>query len=109
MSDFLTLTLPGVGRGEWPDDIFVRWKPLEQQPIGWAPDLDDGVRLNIRPFLPVPDVGRKGTGCCVVAPRSNGTRTAARMSSAPWYHLGPQYGGKEGDCINDHHLILAEE
>lgn len=37
--------------GEQPYDIFVRWKPLEQQPIGWEPDLNDGVRLNIRPFV----------------------------------------------------------
>ncbi|WP_206070417.1 DNA methyltransferase [Nodosilinea sp. P-1105] len=36
---------------EKPYDIFVRWKPLEQQPIGWHPDLNDGVRLNIRPFM----------------------------------------------------------
>jgi hypothetical protein len=37
--------------GEPPYDIYVRWKPLEQQPMGWEPDLDDGVRLNIRPFV----------------------------------------------------------
>ena len=37
--------------GEQPYDIFVRWKPLDQQPIGWEPDLNDGVRLNIRPFV----------------------------------------------------------
>lgn len=37
--------------GEAPYDIFVRWKPLNQQPIGWEPDLNDGVRLNIRPFV----------------------------------------------------------
>ena len=37
--------------GEPPYDIFVRWKPLEAQPIGWNPDLNDGVRLNIRPFV----------------------------------------------------------
>jgi hypothetical protein len=37
--------------GEPPYDIFVRWKPLHQQPIGWDPDLNDGVRLNIRPFV----------------------------------------------------------
>lgn len=37
--------------GEAPYDIFVRWKPLEQQPLGWDPDLNDGVRLNIRPFI----------------------------------------------------------
>ena len=37
--------------GEAPYDIFVRWKPLSEQPIGWEPDLNDGVRLNIRPFV----------------------------------------------------------
>ncbi|MBL1217604.1 MAG: SAM-dependent DNA methyltransferase [Planctomycetes bacterium] len=37
--------------GEPPYDIFVRWKPLAQQPIGWEPDINDGVRLNIRPFM----------------------------------------------------------
>jgi hypothetical protein len=37
--------------GEAPYDIFVRWKPLSEQPIGWEPDLNDGMRLNIRPFV----------------------------------------------------------
>jgi hypothetical protein len=37
--------------GEPPYDIYVRWKSLAQQPLGWDPDLDDGVRLNIRPFV----------------------------------------------------------
>ncbi|MCP9877396.1 Eco57I restriction-modification methylase domain-containing protein [Cyanobium sp. A2C-AMD] len=37
--------------GEPPYDIFVRWKPLHQQAIGWEPDINDGLRLNIRPFL----------------------------------------------------------
>jgi hypothetical protein len=37
--------------GEKPHDIFVRWKPLHDQPIGWEPDLNDGVRMNIRPFV----------------------------------------------------------
>jgi len=37
--------------GEAPYDIFVRWKPLNQQPLGWDPDLNDGVRLNVRPFV----------------------------------------------------------
>jgi hypothetical protein len=37
--------------GEPPYDIYARWKPLHEQPIGWEPDLNDGVRLNIRPFV----------------------------------------------------------
>jgi hypothetical protein len=40
--------------GEYDDkagyDIFVRWKSLTEEPIGWNPDLNDGVRLNIRPW-----------------------------------------------------------
>jgi hypothetical protein len=31
------------------------------------------------------------------------------VESAPWYHLGPEYGGKKGDRINDHHLSLGEK
>ena len=37
--------------GEQPYDIFARWKETHQQAIGWEPDLDDGVRMNIRPFM----------------------------------------------------------
>ena len=37
--------------GERPHDIYVRWKSIAEQPIGWNPDLNDGVRLNIRPFV----------------------------------------------------------
>ena len=40
-----------IADGEPPYDIYVRWKPLHEQPIGWDPDLNDGVRLNIRPFV----------------------------------------------------------
>ena len=43
--------LEAILHGEKPFDIFVRWKSPEQQPIGWEPDLNDGVRLNIRPFI----------------------------------------------------------
>lgn len=37
--------------GAPPYDTYVRWKSMAEQPIGWEPDLDDGVRLNIRPFM----------------------------------------------------------
>ncbi len=43
--------LVAILEGEPPFDLFVRWKPLHQQPIGWEPDINDGVRVNIRPFL----------------------------------------------------------
>jgi hypothetical protein len=47
----LQAKLVRILEGEKPYDIFVRWKPLERQPVGWEPDLDDGVRQNIRPFI----------------------------------------------------------
>jgi hypothetical protein len=47
----LQLILDGEGTPEAPYDIFVRWKPKDEQPIGWNPDINDGVRLNIRPFM----------------------------------------------------------
>jgi hypothetical protein len=97
-------------KGEQPYDIFVRWKPLDQQPIGWVPDLDDGVRLNIRPFLSVPDVSKKGAGVLRDRPKIKWDKDrGSDVPSAPWYDLGPKHGGKVGDRINDHHLSLAEK
>ena len=78
--------------GEAPYDIFIRWKPIEQQPIGWNPDLNDGVRLNIRPFMEA-DVLRK---------RPNikwGIDRGKNPPGSPW--------GDERD--NDRHLSLAEK
>ena len=90
--------------GEAPYDIFVRWKPLEKQPIGWDPDLNDGVRLNIRPFLTVPDVGKKGAGVLRDKPNIKWEKDRGKdVESAPWYHVF------DGDRINDHHLSLAEK
>ena len=49
--------------GEPPFDLFVRWKPLVGQATSWHPDINDGVRMNIRPFL-AQDIagGKKGAG-----------------------------------------------
>ncbi len=91
-------------QGEAPYDIFVRWKPLEKQPIGWKPDLNDGVRLNIRPFMTIPDVGKKGAGVLRDKPNINWNKDRGKdVAPAPWYHLF------NGDRINDHHLSLAEK
>ena len=54
--------LKKVVAGEPPYDLFIRWKPLHEQPMGWQPDINDGVRLNIRPFLSV-DLSRGKKGC----------------------------------------------
>lgn len=91
-------------KGAAPCDIFVRWKPIEKEPIGWNPDLNDGVRLNIRPFVSVADVGRRGAGVLRDKPNIDWKKDRGKdVESAPWYHLF------EGDRINDHHLTLEEK
>ncbi len=103
-------TLEKILKGEKGLDIFVRWKPLHQQPIGWNPDLNDGVRLNIRPFLQARDVGKKGAGILRAKPNIDWKKDRGNdVESAPWYKLGLQYGEKEGARINDHHLSLQEK
>ena len=85
-------------------DIFVRWKPLHEQPIGWNPDLNDGVRLNIRPFMT--------TGVLRWKPNIKWNKDRGKdVESAPWYSLCPHpvHGGNKGDRINDHHLTIDEK
>jgi hypothetical protein len=109
-AETLKTELEKILEGEKPYDIFVRWKPLAEQPIGWNPDLNDGVRLNIRPFLLAKDLGKKGAGILRFKPNVKWTKDRGKdVPSAPWYHLGLEYGGKEGDRINEHHLSLAEK
>ena len=50
-AEHLRAELVKVHEGAPPYDLFVRWKPLREQPIGWEPDVNDGVRINIRPFM----------------------------------------------------------
>ena len=40
--------LQALDEGEFP--IHVPWKDATTQPNGWAPDIDDGVKVNILPF-----------------------------------------------------------
>lgn len=92
--------LMAILEGEAPYDIFVRWKPLAEQAIGWNPDLNDGVRLNIRPWMTA-EVLRHNK-----KPKLNITWQKDRgkdVESAPWYATF------EGDRINDYHLSLDEK
>jgi hypothetical protein len=86
--------LTRIIEGAPPYDIFVRWKPLHRQPIGWEPDIDDGVRLNIRPFLAAKpkNTGRKD-GCILrVTPRvkkhdgaDRGAEPHREKEDFPWF------------------------
>jgi hypothetical protein len=96
----LKVRLQAILEGEAPYDIFIRWKPLAEQPIGWNPDLNDGIRLNIRPFMTA-EVLRHNK-----KPKLNITWDKDRgkdVESAPWFKVF------NGERINDHHLTLAEK
>ena len=58
--------LTNILAGEPPYDVFVRWKPLVAQPVGWEPDLNDGVQMNIRPFMSAKPLGARKKGACIL-------------------------------------------
>ena len=83
--------LAAILEGEPPFDIFVRWKSIDQQPIGWEPDINDGVRLNIRPFM-AEDIrgGRKSAGILRTKPsihwrKDRGKEPFRETESFPWF------------------------
>ena len=89
-----------------PYDIFVRWKPVAHQPIGWEPDLNDGVRMNIRPFLAAVDVGRKGAGILRARPnikwaKDLGKEPSRSRDEFPW--VWGWDGKTNGNRWNDLH------
>ena len=128
--------LTAILEGEPPFDIFVRWKPLKEQPIGWEPDINDGVRLNIRPFM-AEDIpgGKKGAGILRSRPnlhwrkdRGKEPLTRGQRSKPPWLEdeawdpdddkeLRPREefpwfwsnGEFTGDRINDLHLTRVHK
>jgi len=102
--------------GEPPFDLFVRWKPLAEQPIGWEPDINDGVRMNIRPFLAsdLPS-GRAGAGVLRCKPnikwnKDRGKEPERPKAEYPWFWGWDEttedfMGGKkfDGNRHNDCH------
>ena len=89
--------LENILEGENPYDIFVRWKSLAQQPLGWDPDLNDGVRQNIRPFIIAGVLTHDLSK--ILKDKDRGKDVA----SAPWYDVF------NGERRNDHHTTLSEK
>jgi len=88
----LQAELAKILEGESPYDIFVRWKPLKEQAIGWHPDLNDGVRLNIRPFMTAKPLNARGKNACIlrVAPKikwdkDRGKEPGRPKAEYPWF------------------------
>jgi len=115
----LQVKLAAILEGEEPLDIFVRWKPIKEQAQGWRPDLNDGIRQNIRPFLLVGDVGKRGGGLFRTVPlklkdKDRGTEPHRPKTDYPWFWCEETPGtdppgGKDfvGNRWNDVHLTLA--
>ena len=98
--------------GEPPFDLFVRWKPLEEQAIGWQPDINDGVRLNIRPFM-AQDLpgGKKGAGILRSKPnihwrKDRGKEPARDQGQYRWFWMNGKFTGER---VNDVHLRIADK
>jgi len=119
----LQVDLRKILEGEAPHDIFVRWKPLREQAIGWEPDVNNGVRLNIRPFLMARNVGKKGAGILRFKPnikweKDRGSEPPRPKGDFPWFwscdpEANPQHitdfkGGSAftGERWNDLHYTL---
>ena len=84
--------LEAILNGEPPFDLFVRWKPIHEQPIGWEPEINDGVRLNIRPFM-AEDIpgGKRSAGVLRAKPkiawnkdRGKEVLKPVKRSKPPW-------------------------
>ncbi len=83
--------LVAILEGNPPFDIFVRWKPLQEQPLGWEPDVNDGVRVNIRPFMAsdLPS-GKRGAGILRHKPgvkweKDKGKEPRRLREEFPWF------------------------
>jgi hypothetical protein len=115
----LQTQLAAILIGDAPLDIFVRWKPLHDQAQGWHPDLNDGIRQNIRPFLLAGDVGKKGAGLFRSVPlalkdKDRGTEPHRPKADYPWFWCEKSpgtdpTGGQDfvGTRWNEVHLSLA--
>ena len=102
--------LAAILEGEPPHDLFIRWKPVEAQPIGWEPDVNDGVRLNLRPFM-ADDLpgGKKGAGILRAKPnvhwrKDRGKEPFREQQRFPWFWRDGEFTGER---VNDVHLSIA--
>ncbi len=120
-AEHLKTELTNILAGEPPYDLFVRWKPLAEQPIGWEPDINDGVRINIRPFMAAKPLGARARGACILRAtpkikwdKDRGKEPQRAREDFPWFwswdEKTPDFaGGKtfDGNRWNDLHYTRA--
>ena len=91
-AEHLKAELIKILEGEPPYDIFVRWKPLHEQSIGWDPDINDGVRMNIRPFMTARTLNARGASACILRAtpkikwdKDRGKEPTRDKADYPWF------------------------
>ena len=76
------------------------WGSFAQRPLDWNPDLEDRVRLNIRPFMTAEVLRHSKNPKLNISWEKDRGRDVERAS---WFKVF------KGERINDHHLTLAEK
>lgn len=91
-AEHLKAELIKILQGEPPYDVFVRWKALHEQPIGWDPDINDGVRMNIRPFMSARTLNARGANACILRAtpkikwdKDRGKEPTRDKADYPWF------------------------
>ncbi|TXN82679.1 N-6 DNA methylase [Methylobacterium sp. WL8] len=117
-AEHLKAELIKILSGEPPYDIFVRWKPLHEQSIGWDPDINDGIRMNIRPFMVARTLNARGVTACILRSvpkikwdKDRGKEPIRDKTNYPWFWGWDEAtidfaGGAtfDGNRWNDFHL-----
>jgi hypothetical protein len=120
-AEHLKAELIKILEGEPPYDIFVRWKPLHEQAVGWDPDINDGVRMNIRPFMTARTLNARGANACILRTtpkikwdKDRGKEPNRDKADYPWFwgwdQATPDFAGGaafDGNRWNDLHYSRA--
>jgi len=120
-AEHLSTQLKAILAGELPFDLFIRWKPLHEQPIGWNPDINDGVRLNLRPFITAKPLNVRGKNACILRStpkvswdKDRGKEPQRTKADFPWFWTWDEVtadfkGGStfDGNRWNDCHYSTA--
>lgn len=113
----LQIQLEKILEGEPPYDLFVRWKPLYEQAIGWEPDFNDGIRLNIRPFMKAKlrNGGKEGAGILRIKPnikwvkdRGKEPKNLRPKKEFPWFWGANGESNEPLIARSDHTAEIAE-
>lgn len=96
--------LTQILNGTPPYDLHIRWKSPAEQPKAWTLDLNDGIRVHLRPFLMEPSLSRKGHGVLRHRPSVHFRKDRGyEPADNPWAAQNLADGLHAGARVNDRH------